>query len=712
MTNTDQNAVSTVETAAVWVWDPDRLRIVWANEAGLRFWGEVTLLDLVERDFAPFDEAVHDFGDLLHAASNRKSGQVKARMVLAPSGSPIRIDCRANRVALPDSRPGLRIAAVLAPVGEEAEVDRLREIIERTPTPISLFAEDGTLLMQNVAAHQSFGPGLENLADRYGDRTIARDALRSLLVNGAYSHAIELHSAVGPRRHRVTMRRMHDPMTSGLAAIAFFNDIADRTEAVTTPALQNPSEAINLLSSENAGTLVFDDGLKILHLNERARALLSHPVSPADANVADLLPNERKNLVTALTHIRDGQTKRVELLIHVALADGGSSLLKMNVRRGNWRGAAAWLATLTESIADQNEATTAQPSTNERDRALEALGVGIATLRADGVVDSITQSGAALLGTSGDALVGTMFDASLDEAAVRAFRRAFNAPAHDAQPFVIERPVVEDNPRTSLRVAISPNQESSENRRTLVLTEIKNGNGGAGRGSARAEAIARASHELRTPLNAIIGFTEIMLADVAAIRSETYREYLKDIHDSGHYMARLVQDMLDMRRIEAGALSLDPAPVNLANLIRRIARELESPARAREVTISVSIDETLPMVVADAHTLRQALTNLMGNAVKFTETVVRVSAAIQSSGALRIDVTDDGEGMSEEEVERALQPYAQGRDNSRKFGGAGMGLPLAKGFVEANGGHFEMVSRKNEGTSARIVFPPRLVERQ
>ena len=156
----------------------------------------------------------------------------------------------------------------------------------------------------------------------------------------------------------------------------------------------------------------------------------------------------------------------------------------MNVRRGNWRGAAAWLATLTESIADQNEATTAQPSTNERDRALEALGVGIATLRADGVVDSITQSGAALLGTSGDALVGTMFDASLDEAAVRAFRRAFNAPAHDAQPFVIERPVVEDNPRTSLRVAISPNQESSENRRTLVLTEIKNGNGGAGRGSA------------------------------------------------------------------------------------------------------------------------------------------------------------------------------------------------------------------------------------
>ena len=712
MTNTDQNAVSTLETAAVWVWDPDRLRIVWANETGLRFWGELTLLDLVERDFAPFDEAVHDFGDLLHAASNRKSGQVKARMVLAPSGSPIRIDCRANRVALPDNRPGLRVEAILAPVGEEAEVDRLREIIERTPTPISLFAEDGTLLMQNVAAHQSFGPGLESLAERYGDRSIARDALRSLLVNGAYSHAIELHSAVGPRRHRVTMRRMHDPMTGGLAAIAFFNDIADRTEAITRPALSNMGESTKLLSSENAGVLVFDDALKVLNMNEAARALLEHPVRLSDDNVGEMLPNERKSIATALTSIRDGQTQHVELALQVARADGRANGLKMDVRRGNWRGGAAWIATLTESLTDRTDPLAVQRSTDDRDRALESLGVGIVTLRADGTVDSITQSGAALLGAPADTIVGKMFDASLDEAAVRAFRRAFSAPAHDAQPFVIERPVVGDDPRTSLRVAISPKQEGSANGRTLVLTEIKNGNGGAGRGSARAEAIARASHELRTPLNAIIGFTEIMLGDVADIRSETYREYLKDIHDSGHYMARLVQDMLDMRRIEAGALSLDPAPVNLANLIRRIARELESPARVREVTISVSIEETLPMVVADAHTLRQALTNLMGNAVKFTETVVRVSAAIQSSGALRIDVTDDGEGMSEEEVERALQPYAQGRDNSRKFGGAGMGLPLAKGFVEANGGHFEIVSRKKEGTSARIVFPPRLVERQ
>jgi len=262
----------------------------------------------------------------------------------------------------------------------------------------------------------------------------------------------------------------------------------------------------------------------------------------------------------------------------------------------------------------------------------------------------------------------------------------------------------------SLRVAISPPSTDTAASRTLVFSEVRSGNSNTGRGAARSEAIARASHELRTPLNAIIGFTQIMLDDPDAIRSETYREYLKDINDSGQYMARLVQDMLDMRRIEAGALSLDPAPVNIANLIRRVARELESAARARDVTITVSLEENLPTVIADAHTLRQALTNLMGNAVKFTTDALRVTASTRSSGALRIDVADNGDGMTDEEVERALQPYAQGRHSSRKFGGAGMGLPLAKGFIEANGAYFEIISRKTEGTSASIVFPPRLVE--
>lgn len=709
MTKSDQTAVSTTDSAAIWIWDPDRLRIIWANEPGLRFWDEHNLLDLVERDFAPFDEAVHDFGELMQAVLTRKNGRVRARMVLAPTGSPVRVDCRAQRVSLPDGRPGLRVEAVRAPIGEEAEVDRLREIIERTPTAISLFAEDGTLLMQNAAAEQGFGAEFESLSQRYGDRGVARDALRSLLVNGAHSHAVDLNTRVGQRRHRVTMRRMHDPMTGGLAAIVFFTDIGDRSETLMQSLRADAAEETALLSDLDAGAIVFDDALKVLYLSDAARHMLFEPDAGRDASIASLFPDERQRIVEGLTRIRDGQAERVDLRLGVVADAGASRWLRMEIRRGVWHAAAAWLATLTDVTEERQLALTMRRSVDERDRALQTLGVGVATIRRDGVVEDITASGAALLGVDERAMIGRAFDAALDEVAVRAFRGALASPPENAQSFVIERPRENGEHLTSLRVAISPQSDDPSARRTLVFSEVKNGNGAGGRGAARSEAIARASHELRTPLNAIIGFTQIMLDDPDAIRSETYREYLKDINDSGQYMARLVQDMLDMRRIEAGALSLDPAPVNVANLIRRVARDLEGAARARDVTITVSLEENLPTVIADAHTLRQALTNLMGNAVKFTADAVRVSAAARSSGALRIDVTDNGEGMTDEEVERALQPYAQGKNSSRKFGGAGMGLPLARGFIEANGGHFEIVSRKNEGTNAGIVFPPRFV---
>ena len=712
MNSSDQTAVSTTDSAAIWIWDHDRQRIVWANEAGLRFWGERSLLDLVERDFAPFDEAVYDFGELIRAVLTRKSGKVRARMVLAPSGHPVRVDCRAQHVPLSDGRPGLRVEAVRAPLGDDAEIDRLREIIERTPTAISLFAEDGGLLMQNAAAEQSFGPGLEGLSLRYGDRQETRDALRSLLVNGAYSQAVDLQTRVGVRRHRVTMRRMHDPMTGGLAAIVFFTDIADRTGEVIAASHGIGGAEMRLLSSSDAGAVVFDDALKVLHMSNAARQLSGEPDAVRAASISALFPQDRKAIVEALTRIRDGQTDRIDLRIGGAEDDTGEKPLRIEVRRGEWGGAAAWLATLIDVTAARQGELPSRNLMSARDDALVALGVGIAVLRPDGVIERISPTGAVLLGVQESALIGQAFDAGLDEASVRAFRGALASPGGKALPFTIERSRRNDDGMISLRAAISPPDRTGPSARTVVFNELKSGSSGAGRGAARSEAIARASHELRTPLNAIIGFTQIMLDDPSAIHSETYREYLKDIHDSGQYMARLVQDMLDMRRIEAGALSLDPAPVNLGNLIRRVVRDLDGAARARDVTLTVSLEEALPTVIADAHTLRQALTNLVGNAVKFTTDAVRVSASTHNSGALRIDVTDNGDGMTDEEVERALQPYAQGRHSSRKFGGAGMGLPLAKGFVEANGGHFEIVSRKTEGTSARIVFPPRIVESQ
>jgi len=515
MDSSDQTSVATTDSAAIWVWDPDRLRIVWANEAGLIFWGERSLLDLIERDFAPFDEAVHDFGELIRAVLTRKSGRVRARMVLAPEGRPIRVDCRAVHVELSDGRPGLQVEAVRAPVGEEAEVDRLREIIERTPTAISLFAEDGSLLMQNSASEQSFGAELDSLPQRYGDRTTARDALRSLLVNGSYSKAVDLHTRVGVRRHRVTMRRMHDPMTGGLTAIVFFSDIEDRLDTVAAVMQSTGSDETKLLSFLDAGAIVFDDALKVLYLNEAAQHLLQHQDAETAASIATLFPERRKEISDALTLMRDGQTEKADLRLSL-----GHQSLRMEVRRGDWHGAAAWLATLNDVGGEERSALPVTHPVEDSDGTLATLGVGIATLRKDGVVETLNPAGEVLLGLSEAAMVGQAFDSGLDEASVRTFRAALASTAENAQSVLIERPLENEDRIASLRMAFSPASPETSSR-TLVFTEVKNGNGS--RGAARSEAIARASHELRTPLNAIIGFTQIMLDDPDAIRSETYR---------------------------------------------------------------------------------------------------------------------------------------------------------------------------------------------
>ena len=686
MPPSNENAVATTDSPAVWVWDPERARIAWANEPGLRFWGERTLVDLMERDFAPGDEAALDFGQLLQAVHARQGRGVRARMVLAPRGAPVRVEARASAVSLPDGRPGLRVEAVRAPAGDAAEVDRLREIIERSPAAISLFAEDGTLLFQNAAADRSFDDGATSLAERVGDARAARDALRAMLVNGSHVQSVRLKTRTGERMHRIALRRMHDPVSDRLAAAAFFTDVEDRSRAAAAPgALASDAPEVP------RNGLILDDALKPLAAGEGARALLGGKDDAPLPALGRLFPAQRRKLGEALTVLRDRRTERAE----VALPGAEGRVLRLALRRASWHGAAAWAGTLTEGSAVPADGQTA---------ALDALGVGVAELRKDGVIEAVSEAGAKLLGETPTALVGRSFDTALEDTGVRAFRAALARPGA-SEALVLDRPGA-----TPLRAVLAP----LEGERRGLAFSAEQANAGRTLGTARSEAIARASHELRTPLNAIIGFTQIMLDDPGAVRSDAYRTYLQDIHDSGQYMARLVQDMLDMRRIEAQALSLDPAPVDLGNLLRRIARDVDNAAKARDVTLTVSVDEDLPAVMADAHTMRQALTNLIGNAVKFTASPgwVKVSASLLGSGAVRVEVSDNGEGMSADELARALQPYAQGARNAQRFGGAGMGLPLAKGFVEANGARFEMASEKRVGTSIRVVFPPILVGAQ
>jgi PAS domain S-box-containing protein len=225
---------------------------------------------------------------------------------------------------------------------------------------------------------------------------------------------------------------------------------------------------------------------------------------------------------------------------------------------------------------------------------------------------------------------------------------------------------------------------------------------------AKSEFLAGMSHELRTPLNAIIGFSDLVRSGIAGATAPKVMEYVEDIHYSGQHLLKMINDILEISRIEAGAIKLNETAIDVGEAIAVCARLLAPRADEGELTIDVAIVDGLPALFIDETRLKQILLNLLSNAVKFTPLGghVTVQATMIEGGTMRIAVIDDGIGMTAEEVELAMQPFRQVNSNlARRSEGTGLGLPLTKAFVELHGGTLMLESTPGEGTTASIVFP-------
>lgn len=227
----------------------------------------------------------------------------------------------------------------------------------------------------------------------------------------------------------------------------------------------------------------------------------------------------------------------------------------------------------------------------------------------------------------------------------------------------------------------------------------------------KSDVLAKISHEIRTPLNAIIGFAEVMAEErFGPIANERYKEYLRDIHQSGGYVISLVNDLLDLAKIEAGKLDLDFVSVNLNEIALSAVSLLQPEAQRGRVVLRSGLSPTLPPVVADQRSIRQIVINLLSNAVKFTDAggQVIISTALGDQGEAILRVRDTGIGMDDKEIELALEPFRQ-VPTTRRAGGTGLGLPLTKALVEANRAAMSITSVKKEGTLVEITFPPQRV---
>jgi PAS domain S-box-containing protein len=227
--------------------------------------------------------------------------------------------------------------------------------------------------------------------------------------------------------------------------------------------------------------------------------------------------------------------------------------------------------------------------------------------------------------------------------------------------------------------------------------------------SAKSDFLAKISHEIRTPLNAIIGFSEVMMQQqFGPIGNERYREYMKDIHASGEHLVSLINDLLDLSKIEAGKLDLVFASVNLNELVRQCVALMQPQANQQRIIIRSSLSQTLPPVVADARSVRQIVLNLLSNSIKFTGPggQVIVSTALTDRGEAVLRVRDTGVGMTDKEIETAMEPFRQLQTSTRYgSGGTGLGLPLTKALAEANRAAFSIKSARDAGTLVEITFP-------
>jgi two-component system cell cycle sensor histidine kinase PleC len=234
---------------------------------------------------------------------------------------------------------------------------------------------------------------------------------------------------------------------------------------------------------------------------------------------------------------------------------------------------------------------------------------------------------------------------------------------------------------------------------------------------AKSQFLANMSHELRTPLNAIIGFSELIQSQrFGPVGSPRYLDYLKDINRSGHHLLSIINDILDLSKIEAGrAGTKDEEEFNVAAVIDATLRMMRPLAERQKLTLEIASDARGLRLLAVERMVCQILLNLLSNAVKFTPEGgrVAVSAGRAAEGGLFVAVADSGLGMTPQEVKVALTPFGQ-VDNalSRKHAGTGLGLPLAKAMMELHGGALRVASAPGQGTTVSLLFPPeRLIER-
>jgi PAS domain S-box-containing protein len=418
----------------------------------------------------------------------------------------------------------------------------------------------------------------------------------------------------------------------------------------------------------------------------------------------------------------------------VTAADGSTIPVEARLSKFAWGGEQAFLFTLTRietAAAAEPEAETAtltelRGRLEEVEQILDTATDGIVIVAPDGAIESMNRSAEALFGYESAEVKGRSFTTLFAPESHRSaidycdglLTNGVASVLNDGRQIIgrvkqgglipLYMTMGRTGPRSRPKLAAVFRDMTQWKKAEEDLLAAKRQAEQAS--SQKSDFLAKISHEIRTPLNAIIGFSEVMMEErFGAISNERYREYLKDIHASGGHVLSLINDLLDLSKIEAGKLELAFTSVDLNDIVQSTVAIMQPQANRERVIIRSSLQGKLPNVVADARSLRQIALNLLSNSVKFTPAggQIIVSTALSEAGEAILRVRDTGVGMSEAELKAAMEPFRQvATTSSQSVKGTGLGLPLTKALVEANRASFGISSAPNQGTLVEVVFPP------
>jgi PAS domain S-box-containing protein len=505
-------------------------------------------------------------------------------------------------------------------------------------------------------------------------------------------------------------------------------ELVARAAALAPPAPASGDAFAALLDKLPIGVLALQ-AERIVYANATLVDLLGHDdlaslaAVGADALFRGRAPSEGGGAISLLR--ADGGLEPVDARLSAILWRGAPATL-MSFRRALENGEAARLEALKLDVAK------AQGQARELSAILDTATDGVATLDERGRILSLNRSAEALFGYDQREVTGENFTLMLaPESHITALDYLEGLKGGGVAALLNDGREVQGRVRQGGRIPLYMTMgrvaEGTERKYSAVLrdmtawkraeADLVEARRAAEQASAqKSDVLAKISHEIRTPLNAILGFTEVMSEErFGPIGNERYKEYLTDIHQSGGYLISLINDLLDLAKIEAGKMDLTFVGVNLNEVAGAAVALLQPEANRQRVVLRTGLQPKLPSVVADERSLRQIVINILSNAVKFTDAggQVILSTALGDRGEVILRVRDTGIGMTEKELGQAMEPFRQvastRRANSTGTGGTGLGLPITKALVEANKGAIQITSAKNEGTLVEITFPPQRV---